>query len=78
MWFYAIASLLWVVKVLLFSLGFTFVEIYVHNGFYFLDKGLSILDFRLKIGYTANVCRDLRGVYREIGVRGFQIYGDYM
>ena len=28
--------------------------------------------------YTANVCRDLRGVYREIGVRGFQIYGDYM
>jgi len=28
--------------------------------------------------YTANVCRDLRGVYREIGVRGFQIYGDCM
>ena len=22
--------------------------------------------------YTANVCRDLRGVYREIRVRGFQ------
>ena len=44
-WFYAIASLLWVVKILLFSLGFTFVEIYVHNGFYFLDKGLSISRF---------------------------------
>ena len=28
--------------------------------------------------YTANVCRDLRGVYREIRVRGFQIYGDCM
>ena len=26
--------------------------------------------------YTANVCRDLRGVCREISVRGFQIYGD--
>ena len=24
--------------------------------------------------YTANVCRDLRGVYGEIRVRGFQIY----
>jgi hypothetical protein len=23
--------------------------------------------------YTANVCRDLRGVYREIRVQGFQI-----
>ena len=29
-------------------------------------------------GCTANVCRDLRGVYREIRVRGFQIYGDCM
>ena len=28
--------------------------------------------------HTANVCRDLRGVYREIRVRGFQIYGDCM
>jgi hypothetical protein len=28
--------------------------------------------------YTANVYRDLRGVYREIRVRGFQIYGDCM
>ena len=44
-WFYAIASLLWVVKILLSSLGFTFLEIYVHNGFYFLDKGLSISRF---------------------------------
>ena len=32
----------------------------------------------LKMRYTANVCRDLRGVYREIRVRGFQIYGDCM
>jgi hypothetical protein len=28
--------------------------------------------------YTANVCRELQGLYREIGVQGFQIYGDYM
>ena len=28
--------------------------------------------------YTANVYRDLRGVCREIRVRGFQIYGDCM
>ena len=28
--------------------------------------------------YTANVCRDLQGLCGEIGVRGFQIYGDYM
>ena len=26
--------------------------------------------------YTANVYRDLQGVYREIRVPGFQIYGD--
>ena len=28
--------------------------------------------------YTANVCRELQGLYREIGVQGFQIYGDCM
>ena len=28
--------------------------------------------------YTANVCRDLQGLYGEIGLRGFQIYGDCM
>ena len=28
--------------------------------------------------YTATVCRDLQGLCREIGVRGFQIYGDCM
>ena len=28
--------------------------------------------------YTANVCRDLQGLCGEIGVRGFQIYGDCM
>ena len=28
--------------------------------------------------HTANVYRDLRVVYREIRVRGFQIYGDCM
>jgi tRNA(Arg) A34 adenosine deaminase TadA len=27
---------------------------------------------------TANVCRDLQGLYREIGERGFQIYEDCM
>jgi len=32
----------------------------------------------LKLLYTANVYRDLRVVYREIRVRGFQIYGDCM
>ena len=28
--------------------------------------------------YTANVYRDLKGLYREIRVRGFKIYGDCM
>ena len=28
--------------------------------------------------YTANVCRELQGLYREIGVQGFQIYEDCM
>ena len=28
--------------------------------------------------YTANVCRELQGLCGEIGVRGFQIYGDCM
>ena len=28
--------------------------------------------------YTANVCRELQELYREIGVQGFQIYGDCM
>ena len=28
--------------------------------------------------YTANVCRELQGLCREIGVQGFQIYGDCM
>ena len=28
--------------------------------------------------YTANVCRELQGLYREIGAQGFQIYGDCM
>ena len=32
----------------------------------------------LKVKHTANVCRELQGLYREIGVQGFQIYGDYM
>ena len=26
---------------------------------------------------TANVCRELQGLYREIGQQGFQIYGDF-
>ena len=30
------------------------------------------------IMYTANVCRDLQGLCGEIGVRGFQIYRDWM
>ena len=32
----------------------------------------------LSLIYTANVCRDLQGLCGEIGVRGFQIYGDCM
>jgi hypothetical protein len=28
--------------------------------------------------YTANVYRDLQGLCREMGVKGFQIYGDCM
>ena len=45
-----------------------------------LWKNLFNLSFFLQLrgNYTANVCRDLWGVYREIGVRGFQIYGDCM
>ena len=31
-----------------------------------------------KLPYTANVYRDLQGLYGEIQVRGFQIYGDCM
>ena len=31
-----------------------------------------------QIDYTANVYRELQGLYREIGVQGFQIYGDCM
>ena len=34
--------------------------------------GSSCLGF----SYTANVYRDLQVLYREIRVRGFQIYGD--
>ena len=26
--------------------------------------------------YTANVCRELQGLYKEIGVQGFQSFGD--
>ena len=32
----------------------------------------------LNKNYTANVCRDLQGLCREIRVQGFQIYGDCM
>ena len=32
----------------------------------------------INLDYTANVCRELQGLYREIGVQGFQIYGDCM
>jgi len=31
-----------------------------------------------KSTYTANVCRELQGLYREIGEQGFQNYGDCM
>ena len=30
------------------------------------------------LSYPANVYRELQGVYREIGVQGFQIYRDCM
>ena len=33
-------------------------------------------DPKSKVQCTANVCRELQGLYREIGVQGFQIYGD--
>ena len=39
---------------------------------------ISALSCRPSHRYTANVCRDLQGLYREIGVLGFQIYGDCM
>ena len=34
--------------------------------------------FHRSFVHTANVYRELQGLYREIGVQGFQIYGDCM
>ena len=39
---------------------------------------LYLIYLKDKYRYTANVYRELHGVYREIGVQGFQIYGDCM
>jgi hypothetical protein len=39
-------------------------------------KELNVTE--LRSSYTANVYRDLRVLYKEIRVRGFQIYGDCM
>ena len=50
------------------------------NGFYCYVKTNKTTKYSSRIirRYTANVCRDLQGLYGEIGVRGFQIYGDCM
>jgi hypothetical protein len=45
------------------------------------NKDTTILDinqYSFLRNYTANVYRELQGLYREIGVQGFQIYGDCM
>jgi hypothetical protein len=43
-----------------------------------LEKKDKVFDYRVTIDYyTANVCRDLRGLYGEMSLRGFQIYRDY-
>ena len=41
-------------------------------------RHLSIIRPKNLFFYTANVYRDLQGLYGEIRVRGFQIYGDCM
>ena len=43
-----------------------------------IHKMTTIFTQKSKWSYTANVCRDLQGLYGEIGVQGFQIYGDCM
>ena len=49
---------------------------------YWIGKQILLLTFFWKFRflnmYTANVYRELQGLYREIGVQGFQIYGDCM
>ena len=44
--------------------------IYFHFQTMFLQNEVQVC--------TANVCRELQGLYREIGVQGFPIYGDCM
>ena len=50
-----------------------------HNEFSYpnqkIEKKIISKDF-WNLTNTANVYRDLQGVYREIKVQGFQIYGD--
>ena len=43
--------------------------IFFHIALYMVHKFVK---------HTANVCRDLQGLCGEIGVWGFQIYGDCM
>ena len=44
------------------------------SGFIFVVELKTISRY---VDITANVCRDLQGLYREMSVRGFQIYRDY-
>ena len=62
-----------------------FLQVIFYPNHHFLSsiKEKIMLDksFRftyILIFYTANVYRDLQGLCREIGVLGFQIYGDCM
>ena len=46
---------------------------FMKQNYIYLKKFLPLL-----LIYTANVYRELQGLYGEIRLWGFQIYGDYM
>ena len=66
-----------VISVPKFASAFTYCRVAVIQGSSeATDKKISnILEYD---GCTANVCRELHGLCREIGVQGFQIYRDCM
>ena len=52
-------------------------ESFPTNRFVIIITGVRPEDNICKV-HTANVYRELQGLYGEIGVRGFQFYGDCM
>ena len=49
-------------------LNLNFIQFFLNNKF--------INFFMQVLSYTANVYRELQGLYREMGVQGFKSYGD--